>query len=188
MNPYPAWLTNIALATLLAAARLLPRAFTALIGKGLRLPLWAVLSLTAATAEPEFTYTTDNGAITITRYTGAGRAVIVPEQIDGMPVTGIGDVAFFNGANVTNVVFQNGVRVIGSRVFLNCTGLVSVTIPATVVSIGDFAFSGCQSLAGVSFPNSLTSIGNQAFEKCASLVGVTIPPALTSIGAEAFID
>ncbi len=62
-------------------------------------------------------YTTNNGTITITRYMGSGGLVIIPETINGLPVTSIGDYAFFE-----------------------CYGLTSITIPEGVTSIGDSAF------------------------------------------------
>jgi hypothetical protein len=37
--------------------------------------------------QAQFTYTTDNGTITITRYTGPGGAVAIPGAINGLPVT-----------------------------------------------------------------------------------------------------
>ena len=39
----------------------------------------------------EFNYTTNNGTITITGYTGPGGAVTIPSTINGLPVTSIGD-------------------------------------------------------------------------------------------------
>ena len=36
-------------------------------------------------------YTTNNGTVTITRYTGPGGAVAIPGTINGLPVSTIGD-------------------------------------------------------------------------------------------------
>jgi hypothetical protein len=46
------------------------------------LALLMLLAMSAA-AQTEFGYTNDNGRITITKYTGSGGAVIIPETIDG---------------------------------------------------------------------------------------------------------
>jgi hypothetical protein len=43
-----------------------------------------------APLQAQFTYTTNNGAITITQYTGPGGAVVIPDTINGLPVTAIG--------------------------------------------------------------------------------------------------
>ena len=41
----------------------------------------ALLLLTPLAAQAQFTFVTNNGAITITRYTGSGGAVVIPETI-----------------------------------------------------------------------------------------------------------
>jgi len=45
-------------------------------------------------AQAQFTYMTQNGAVTITGYTGPGGNVTIPSAINGLPVTSIGDEAF----------------------------------------------------------------------------------------------
>ena len=59
------------------------------------LPLLLLLLLTLpAVVQAQFTYTANNGQITITGYTGSGGAVTIPGTIDGLPVTSIGGYAF----------------------------------------------------------------------------------------------
>ena len=53
----------------------------------------ATWHLSAAIAQGQFNYTINNGAITITEYTGTGGAVTIPSTIAGLPVTSIGDSA-----------------------------------------------------------------------------------------------
>ena len=60
----------------------------------------------------------------------------------GLPVTGIADRAFYNYAELTNIVIPDSVTGIGSSAFYNCSGLTSITIPDSVTSIGDDAFYG----------------------------------------------
>lgn len=43
-----------------------------------------------------FTYTVDNNEITITGYTGSSAGIVIPNQIDGIPVKKIGNEAFKN--------------------------------------------------------------------------------------------
>ncbi len=89
-----------------------------------------------------FTYTTANGAITITGYTGSGGAVTVPSAINGLPVTSIGDDAFTNDVDVTSVILPNGVTSIGSGAFSNCTSLAGIYFQANAPSLGADVFSG----------------------------------------------
>jgi hypothetical protein len=86
-------------------------------------------------------YTTTNGTVTITRYTGPGGAVTIPGTITGLPVTSIGDYTFDG-----------------------CTSLTSVTIDSGVTSIGDSAFYGCTNLTGVYFKGNAPSLGAYVFD------------------------
>jgi len=63
--------------------------------------------------------------------------LVIPSEIDTLPVTSI-----------------------GSEAFSGRSGLISITIPDSVTSIGNFAFAGCTSLTGITLPDGLTSIGN----------------------------
>src|SRR4030095_7344970 len=79
----------------------------------------AMLTFFAATLRAQdYAYTSNNGAITITRYTGPPVAVI-PSEINGLPVTSIGQYVFHFGS------------------------LTSVTIPNSVTSIANGAFQSC---------------------------------------------
>src|SRR5690348_16933411 len=52
------------------------------------------LQVSVSAVQAQYNYTTNNGALTITQYTGPGGAVIVPSIIKGLPVTAIGNFAF----------------------------------------------------------------------------------------------
>jgi len=114
---------------------------------------WTLLLLIIlpAVVQAQFTYTTNNGTITITQYTGPGGAVIIPDTIYGLPITGIGTNAFFDCLSLTSVTIGNGVTSIEDDAFRYCTSLTSVTIGSNVTSIAAFAFSSCWSLAAVCF-------------------------------------
>jgi hypothetical protein len=137
-----------------------------------------------------FTFTTNNGTITLTGYTGPGGAVTIPSAINGLPVTSIGNgqTSVFSANNVTNVTIPGSVTNIGNWAFDHCTSLTSVTIGTNVTSIGFGAFNVCTSLAGVTIPNSVTGIGGAAFDQCFGLTSVTIGTNVTSIGASAFVE
>ena len=132
------------------------------------------------------TYTTNNGTITITGYTGPGGAVTIPSAINGLPVTSIGPGAFGGCRSLTNVAIPNSVTTIGDRAFDYCTSLTSVTLPSSLTSIGKGAFLACTVLTSVTIPNSLTNIPAMAFMGCTSLTNITIPKGVTSIEGQAF--
>jgi len=149
------------------------------------LPLMLLLML-SATAQAQFEYSTNNGAITITRYTGPGGDVTIPNELDGLPVTSIGDVAFQDCTGLTSVVMPDSVTRIGNQAFAYCLALTSITIPDSVTSIGEGAFSECTSLTSIAIPDSVTSIGQEAFLYCTSLTCVIIPDSVTRIGGLVF--
>jgi hypothetical protein len=149
----------------------------------------ALFTLSAVAVQAEdYTYTTNNGTITITGYTGPGGAVTIPDKINGLPVTSIGNSAFWNCTSLTSVTIPNSVTSIEQVAFSYCTSLTNVTIPDSVTSIGYSAFMVCMSLTSVTIPDSVINIGSQAFYWCTSLTSVTIGNSVTSIGGGVFSD
>jgi hypothetical protein len=157
-----------------------------MIRKTLRWLALAVLLALPVAVEAQFTFTTNNGAITITRYTGPGGAVVIPGETNGLPVTNIDTYAFLNGFNVTSVSIPEGVTNIGFGAFDYCSSLTSITIPASVTTIGAQAFVNCWSLTNVTIPSSVKNIEEAVFYYCSSLASVTIPNGVTNIGDSAF--
>lgn len=113
-------------------------------------------------------------------------SVIIPDEIDGVAVTSIGDSAFKNCSSLINITISSSVTSIGGWAFNGCSGLTGITIPGSVKSIGDTAFNGCSSLAGITISCSVKSIGYTVFNGCSSLTNVTIPSSVVSIGDWAF--
>jgi hypothetical protein len=155
------------------------------------------------TAQAQFDYVTnaDETSVTITGYSGPD-AVIIPQSINGLAVTDIGQGAFENAnitsvtfptnltniaydafafcANLTNVVFPNTILILGDDVFSE-SGLTTVTIPNSLINIGVDAFS-CQSLTNITFDFGFTDIQSSMFAGCTSLEDVVIPSSVTNIG------
>jgi hypothetical protein len=108
----------------------------------------------------------DSGTITITRSDVFAYAVTIPDSINGLPVTSIGDWAFSTCFNLTNI-----------------------TIPDSVRSLGKEAFYGCDSLPNIKIPHSVGSIGHSAFNYCMKLNDITVEegnPAYSSKGGVLF--
>ena len=108
---------------------------------------------------------TDNGEIEITGCNEDAVIVEIPSEIDGKPVTRIGECAFSE----------------------DCAGLTAIDIPDSVTSIGEGAFENCKKLVKVTIPNSVTSIGPAAFCNCENLTEITIPDSAAYIGEYAFL-
>jgi len=127
-----------------------------------------------------WTWTSDGREITITNYTGSNE-VVIPDMLDGLPVTAITNSVFVNKP-IISISGGNNIKNIGS--FYNCVQLVSVSLP-NVVNIGVDAFVG-GSMTNLSFPNA-TSVGDYAFVFCDRMTHIYLPK-LETIGIEAFRD
>src|SRR6266851_1726302 len=91
--------------------------------------LFLLLFTLPAVVRAQFTFTTNNGTITITGYSGPGGDVTIPDTITGLPVTSIGDSAFQYNTSLTNVTIGNSVTNIGNGAFYQCTSLTNTTWP-----------------------------------------------------------
>lgn len=131
-------------------------------------------------------YTESNGEITITKCNQSAETVVIPPDIDGNPVTSIGNEAFYYCDALTSVTIPNSVRSIGNEAFYSCSGLTSLTIPDSVTSIGKDAFSYCNGLTSLTIPGSVINIGYGAFSSCDGLTSVTIQDGVRNIGTFAF--
>jgi hypothetical protein len=109
-----------------------------------------------------FDFTFSGGTVTITAYTGADGSVIIPDKIGGLPVTTIGDSAFYF-TGVTSVTIPDSVTDIGIYAFSRCDGLTNVTIGNGVTNLGMYAFWGDVSLSNVYFRGNAPSYGPNVF-------------------------
>src|ERR1035437_10047792 len=139
------------------------------------LPLLLLL-LMPAVVQAQFTFTTNNGAITITGYTGTNTVVLIPDTTNGYPVTSIGGGAF-SSTNITSVTIPGSITSIGDGAFYGCIKLASLTIPSSITNIGAAAFNSCLSLTNVVIPASVTSIGDYAFFYCTNLTAIVVDAA-----------
>ena len=106
--------------------------------------------------------------------------LVIPEQIQGLPVTSIRDSAFSTCRRLTSITIPGSVTSIWNKAFDRCFSLTSLTIPDSVTSIGDLAFSNCIGLSSITIPDSVTSIGDTAFLGCDGLTLISIPQAFHS--------
>jgi hypothetical protein len=153
--------------------------------------------MAASIAEAQFDYTTNNGAITITRYTGSDDVVSVPDTIDGFPVTIIGGSAF-SSTSVGSVVLPNSITNILYEAFIYCANLTNVTIPGGVTLVQNFAFLGCPLLDNIAVDPAnafYSSVDGALFDKNQTMLlqcpetktgTYTIPDTVSYIGSEAF--
>ena len=143
--------------------------------------------LSFAETQGVLTYEISNGTATITDCdTSAKGTLVVPDTIDGYPVTAIGFAAFSGCSDLSDVILPNSVTSLGKSAFLHCSSLRNVTLSKNITSIPDFAFSGCSDLRSIQIPSGVVSIGADAFCNCENLGEVSIPASVTSIVKSAF--
>src|SRR5690348_4894434 len=95
--------------------------------------LGLLLMLSSVSSPAQFLFVTNNAAITITGYTGAGGDVVVPDNINGYPVISIGNSAFLNCSNLTSIILPEGITNIDIQAFTGC-GLTNIIIPDSVTN------------------------------------------------------
>ena len=132
-----------------------------------------------------FVYSISNEEVTITDYTGTDTDLVIPDRIEGYPVTEI-----------------------ASGAFSYCDTLCAVTIPDTVTDVESWAFGGCRNLTTVTLCDKVSYISSSAFYECNvkelivaegsqsitydmvvspyTLESVTIPATVTQIDTWAF--
>jgi|GEM_PF-2111182 len=98
-------------------------------------------------------------------YLGNKAVLNIPEAVDGMTVSGLGDYAF-----------------------VNCSFITKLTVPNCITTVGTSAFEGCGSLEAIALHDNILELGSRIFANCSSLKTVSIPLALKKMGEEAFIN
>lgn len=83
----------------------------------------ATFTITVTAPSRDFTFDATTG--TIKKYNGNDAVVNIPSEINGTPVTTIGNAAF-RDSSVTSVTIPANVTEIGSNAFAGCTNLTSV--------------------------------------------------------------
>lgn len=113
----------------------------------------ATFTITVTAPSRDFTFDATTG--TIKKYNGNDAVVNIPSEINGTPVTTIGNAAFRDSA-VTSVTIPDSVTSIPDAAFYNCGNLETIHIPVSVTFIGSYAFDDCPNLMTVTYSGSKT--------------------------------
>ena len=116
-----------------------------------------------------------------------GNSTIIPNY-----VTKIGENAFYNRDNLTNIVIPANVTIISNDAFYDCSNLSSLVFASNsqLNTVGSYAFYNCQKLTSVTIPDSVFVIDFGAFKNCTSLGTVQMPSngILEHIDEQAFAN
>lgn len=130
--------------------------------------------------------TLPDGTMEITAYKGNAKEISVPPMIGKKPVTSIGECAFRQLWELTDVVIPEGVRIIEKMAFDSCIRLKNIALPKSLEIIGDGAFAGCEKLKEIELPDGIQSIDRYAFQACKSLKKLIIPAGVKKFGKNVF--
>lgn len=111
--------------------------------------------------------------------------VVIPSEIDGVPVTTIGFLAFASQSRLESVVIPDSVTDIDNSAFWACHKLTSLTLSKNLTYIPAQAFGHC-GLKSVVIPEGVKEIGTDAFSYCFDLKSVEIPDSVEIIDKDAF--
>lgn len=91
-------------------------------------------------------YHISNGTATLSKCYSSDPVVELPDQVNGVPITAIGEAAF-----------------------ANCDHLRAIDIPEGVVTLAPYAFTYCRNLRMVVIPDSVTELGDHCFDNSGPL-------------------
>lgn len=155
---------------------------------------------TDATDNSAFTYVNHGDSIEITGFDNSVSDVVIPSEIEGLPVTAISVGAFYLSA-ITSIEIPNTVTSIDEMAFLGCTSLKSVKLSTGVAKIDKNAFGSCSALQEIQVakdnPNFSSLNGVLYSKKQDTLViypaaktdaAYIIPSGVTSVAMYAFSE
>lgn len=117
-----------------------------------------------------------------------GSKATVLDEIDGIPVNNIGNGAFENCTNLTDVTLSKYTLYIYNRAFKGCELLKNINFNSQkVVKILSSAFNGCKSLEKIVLPENTFYISSYAFANCGNIKELHLGATMSYINSSAFL-
>lgn len=158
--------------------------------------------------ELTFAVYSDHAELTACAADAAGE-VTIPAEIMDLPVTVIGEKAFYKCSGISSVIIPDNVAVIEDQAFYRCSAIENFSIPDSVKIIGNGSFSdtawltecinndplviingnlinGTQCEGEVIIPQGVRRICGGAFVSAINMTSVTLPDTVEFIGSYAF--
>lgn len=111
--------------------------------------------------------------------------VIIPDEINGTPVTNIKE-GIFKDSNITSIKIGKNLKSIPKEAFANCPNLKKVVIPKNVKKIESKAFKNCPHLVKIILKKGILDIEKEAFANCPKLNKIKFPKSIISLDNNVF--
>ena len=115
----------------------------------------------------------DENNVAIYEWNGSNSNLVIPDTLDGHPVTWIKDWVFSGRSEIKTLVLGKNMEEICQGAFHDCPNLKSVTFNSSLKDIRENTFKFCTSLKTVNIPKSVNLVDSCAFWGCSSLESVT---------------
>ena len=87
---------------------------------------------------------------------------------------------------VTTLRVESGVTTLGDYAFQNFRNLTDVRLPASLERVGTYTFTGCYALTEIHIPEGVRIIAAKAFSDAKNLKAVYLPASLEAVDMKAF--
>ena len=142
----------------------------------------------------------ETGDVTIVRFrNGTAPEVVIPNEIDGRPVTQIENLAFWGDFAIRSATLPDGLLNLDKKVFYHCKELTEFRVSANAKNFrvvdgvlfskdGKTLVAYPRNKAGTEYvvPDGVETLGKGAFSCARALTSVALPPSLATVGDEAF--
>lgn len=177
----------------------------AIIFNGLAAPQFTLINSITASAEigiydNMLLYSIDSDAVSITGcLEGVCEELVIPSEIEGLPVVRITSTAFTNCSFIKTVSVPASVQEIETGAFAKCTNLFAINVDNDNPAYSSYngilldKYGACllRCPGGIDdsqfeFPENVSFIAGTAFQGCVNIVDIIIPETVSDIGVNTF--
>lgn len=123
--------------------------------------------------------------VTVVKYIGSDKKVIIPDSIDGGTVKTIGKDAFAGNQIVEEVILPESVETLRGKAFCFSKSIKTIHLSNNISRIVRDTFEGCSNLSEINIPDKVTVIDPGTFKDC-PLKALHIGKSLETLDRGAF--